>query len=91
MKEAAYGLPLFFAARAARCAGKALPDFRSGYCNDIVELLFFVLMTLGGDQAVRATCVAEEWGYDRDSGGQAGGNPFGYPAPAAAPAPGVRQ
>ncbi|WP_423194108.1 guanine deaminase [Cupriavidus sp. H18C2] len=53
--------------------------FRSGYCNDIVEQLF-VLMTLGDDRAVRATYVAGERVYDRDTGC----DPFRYPAGAGA-------
>ncbi|GJG97386.1 guanine deaminase [Cupriavidus pauculus] len=59
---------------------KATPllEFRSGFCNDIVEQLF-VLMTLGDDRAVRATYVAGERVYYRDTGCE----PFRYPATAA--------
>lgn len=64
-----------------------LVAFRSGYCNDLVELLF-VLMTLGDDRVVRATYVAGECVYDRDRGchstNHTWDDAFRYHAPSAA-------
>ncbi len=50
---------------------KATPlmAFRNGYCRDIVEQLF-MLMVLGDDRAVRATYVAGETVYDRERSGR---------------------
>lgn len=55
---------------------KATPlmAFRNGYCRDIIEQLF-MLMVLGDDRAVRATYVAGETLYDRERSG----DPFRYP------------
>lgn len=56
---------------------KATPlmGFRMEFCRDLWERLF-VLMTLGGERAVRATFVAGERVYDRERAD----DPFRYPA-----------